>query len=82
MFQLQLVVGHRAANRFAEAAQAMREAEEYFHMHGADSYVAIYRAQAASDAAAGAEFSPRVAGAELAETEPSVTPGGGAGPPR
>ncbi|HEX6655097.1 MAG TPA: adenylate/guanylate cyclase domain-containing protein [Candidatus Limnocylindria bacterium] len=44
--QLNLAVGQIAAGRFAEAADAGREGEEYFGARGAAGYVAIYRAKA------------------------------------
>ena len=77
--QLQLAVGHLAAGLFPEADDAARKAEEYFHTRGADSYVTTYRTHAAkgSDNSAAA----RARAAEVAEAEPSVTPGG-AVPPR
>ena len=79
--QLQLTVGHLAADHFQEAAEAAREAEDYFHSRGADAYVATYRAHAVKGPIAGAvEPATRVA-AEVGEAEPSVTPGG-AIPPR
>jgi hypothetical protein len=69
--QLQLAVGHLAADQIPEAADAAREAEEYFHARGADTYVAAYRAHAVKAPAATAESPARVASAEVAEAEPS-----------
>jgi hypothetical protein len=45
--RLQLAVGHLAAGRFAEAADAAQEAEAFFRERGADAYVAAYHAHAA-----------------------------------
>ncbi|HET7141560.1 MAG TPA: AAA family ATPase, partial [Candidatus Limnocylindria bacterium] len=45
--QLQLRVGHLAADKFPEAAEAARAAEEYFHERGADAYVVTFRTKAA-----------------------------------
>jgi hypothetical protein len=69
--QLQLAVGHKAADHFAEASDAAREAEEYFHARGADAYVATYRAHAVKEPAVGEESPTRVTSAEVAEAEPS-----------
>jgi class 3 adenylate cyclase/predicted ATPase len=74
--QVQLAVGHKAADHFPEAAEALREAEAYFDARGADAYVATYRAHAAKEPAADGEPSTRVGRTEVAEAEPSVTPGG------
>ena len=65
--QLQLAVGHKAADQFPEAADAAREAEEYFNARGADAYVATYRAHAVNEPAAAHESSTRMA--ETAEVE-------------
>ena len=43
---LQLTVGQLGADHFSEAAQALQEAEEYFHARGADAFVATYREHA------------------------------------
>jgi len=69
--QLQLAVGHLAGDHFSEAAQAAREAEEYFHARGADAFVATYRAHAVKEPAAGERSPTRGADAEAAEVEPS-----------
>jgi len=45
--RFQLAVGHLAESRFAEAADAAREAEAFFHERGGDGYVTGYRARAA-----------------------------------
>jgi hypothetical protein len=69
---LQLAVGHVAAERFPEAADAAREAEEFFSSRGADAFVATYRAKAARHAAAIPEPTGRPAETEVGEAEPST----------
>ena len=69
--QLQLAVGHLGADHFSEAAQALQEAEEYFHARGADAFLATYRAHAAKGPAAGARPAATAADVEVAEGEPS-----------
>jgi hypothetical protein len=49
----QLAVGHLAGDRFAEAAQGLREAEAFFDERGAGSVVAMYRAKAVIPASVG-----------------------------
>jgi hypothetical protein len=68
--QLQLAVGHLAGDQFREAAEATREAEDYFHARGADAYVATYRAHAVKGPTVGVTPSTRVAD-EVVEAEPS-----------
>ena len=68
---LQLAVGHLAADHFSEAAQAAREAEEYFHARGADAFVATYRAHAVKEPPVGAQSPTKVADVEVAEAEPT-----------
>jgi class 3 adenylate cyclase len=68
--QLQLAVGHLAADQVSEAAEAAREAEDYFHARGADAFVATYRAHAVKGPTVGAESPTRMAD-EVAEAEPS-----------
>ena len=68
---LQLAVGHLAADHFSEAAQALQEAEEYFHARGADAFVATYRAHAVKGPSASAQSPTKVSGAEVAEAEPT-----------
>jgi class 3 adenylate cyclase len=69
--QLQLSVGNLAADRFSEAAEAARAAEDYFAARGADAYVAAYRAHAVRQPARDNESATRVASAEVTEAEPS-----------
>ena len=57
---LQLAVGHLGADHFSEAAQAAREAEEYFQARGADAFVATYRAHAVKEPAAGGRSPTKV----------------------
>jgi len=64
-------VGHLAADHFSEAAQASREAEEYFHDRGADAFVATYRAQAVKVPGAGERSPTEVSDAAVAEAEPT-----------
>jgi hypothetical protein len=70
--QLQLAVGHLAADHFREAADAAREAQDYFHARGADAYVATYRARAVKAPAAGQESRTSRPPAEVAKVEPST----------
>jgi class 3 adenylate cyclase len=70
--RLQLEIGHSAADRFPEAAEAARAAEEYFHARGADAYVATFRAKAATPIAVGGEPATLPSGSELAEAERSA----------
>ena len=51
--RLQLAVGHLAANRFPEAADAARDARAFFHERGADAYVDGYLEHAAKASVAG-----------------------------
>jgi hypothetical protein len=68
---LNLAVGHLGADRFAEAADAARAAEEFFSSRGADAFVATYRANAIRPALSGTSASPRAADAPVTEAEPS-----------
>jgi class 3 adenylate cyclase/tetratricopeptide (TPR) repeat protein len=52
--RFQLAVGHGAAGRFPEAAEAAAAAETFFRERGADAFVATYRAEAAVPDRAGA----------------------------
>jgi hypothetical protein len=70
--RLQLAVGHLAADHFPEAADAAREAEQYFHDRGADAYVATYRAKAVRRPASGEETGAGSSDMEVAEAEPST----------
>jgi len=55
----QLAVGHLAGDRFAEAGQGLREAEEFLEERGAGSVVAMYRAKAVIPAKSGRSAAPR-----------------------
>jgi class 3 adenylate cyclase len=70
--QLNLAVGHIGAGRFPEAADAAREADEYFAARGAAGYVATYRAKALAPRGQGFEAIARSAGVDVAETESSA----------
>jgi class 3 adenylate cyclase/tetratricopeptide (TPR) repeat protein len=64
--RLQLAVGHAAAGRFPEAAEAASSAEEFFTARGALAYVEAYRRHAVrpSAAAATGESVPEAAATE------------------
>jgi hypothetical protein len=70
--RLKLQVGWLAADQFPEAAEAAREAEDYFHDRGADAFVATFRAKAVGPQAIGREPAARAPSATLAEAEPSA----------
>jgi hypothetical protein len=70
--KVQLQVGLVAADRFPEAAEASRAAEEYFHDRGADAYVATFRVKAAKPIPDGREPAKRTSGSEVAEAERSA----------
>ncbi len=66
-----LAVGHAAAGRFPDADEAARAAERFFSGHGADGYVATWRAMAISRAgtpAGGGRGASRAAGGEPARS--------------
>src|SRR4029077_20157665 len=56
--RLQLAVGQLAEDHFLEAAEAVHEAEAFFHERGADAYVTGYRAKAARGSAPGSARKP------------------------
>jgi hypothetical protein len=68
---LQLAVGHLGADRIPEAAEAAREAEEFFSSRGAGSFLATYRANAVRHPGAGAKAPSRRTEADVAEAETS-----------
>jgi class 3 adenylate cyclase/tetratricopeptide (TPR) repeat protein len=70
--RLQLQVGWLAADHFPEAAEAAREAEEYFRDRGADAFLATFRAKAWRPSAGDGSAAARPAGSEVARAERTV----------